>query len=164
MLLNMIGFNVLWFGLVYFGNIFIPVALIALCLHLTFVSTIKKETNYVLAVMCIGIVLDSFLTLIGVFIFNEFSLIPFWLMTLWACFAATLCHSLSFLQSSKWLQLLAGGLFAPFSYIAGSQLQAVNFGLPLINTFIILSVIWAALFILIYLLKSLIIKPEVEYV
>ena len=62
------------------------------------------------------------------FIFDDNQHIPFWLVMLWACFGATLCHSLRFLAEYKILQILVGGGFAPLSYLAGYQFQVVEFG------------------------------------
>ena len=42
-IINIVGFDFAWFGLVYWGNSFIPVALLLLCLHFYFVS--KKKIS-----------------------------------------------------------------------------------------------------------------------
>ena len=163
MVLNVIGFNLIWFGLVYWGNMFIPLAVLALTLHLRFLSTNKNEVKLIFAITIIGIIVDSLLKLTGVFMFYESVQIPFWLITLWACFAATICHSLSFLNSSKTRQLLIGGALSPLSYIAGEKLDAVEFGQSMLDTYMILAVIWAVLFLLFFKLKSFLVDAEVKH-
>jgi len=163
-IVNVIGFDLVWFGLVYWGNSFIPIALILLGLHFCFISKFKtKELQLVCIVALIGIAVDSTLQVFDVFIFESDTTLPFWLITLWACFAATLCHSLNFLQKSKILQWLIGALLAPLSYIAGNKLQAVSFSLTTESTFIILSLIWGLLMIIFFSLKHHLIDRENAY-
>ncbi|MFQ3210452.1 MAG: hypothetical protein ACI9U5_000502 [Colwellia sp.] len=164
MMLNAVGFNFAWFGLVYWGNTFIPFSLLLLSAHLYFIAKVPSELWLILSITVIGIFIDSLLQYSTLFIFASTSHLPFWLMALWACFAATICHSLQFLGKSKVLQLLVGGLFAPLSYIAGYQLQAVDFSLSPLITYLILSLIWALLFVLFFLLKENLVSVEVSYV
>ena len=163
MLINLIGFNVSWFGLVYWGNNFIPFAFILLLAHLFFQSKNYKELLLILLVSVIGIGVDSLLQQLNIFIFIEKAHIPFWLMMLWASFAATICHSLQFLASSKVLQLVIGGLISPLSYIAGNKLSAVDFGYSMLITYTLLALVWGTLFILFFYLKSKIITQEVNH-
>jgi hypothetical protein len=164
MLINAIGFNFSWFGLVYWGNNFIPFALTLLVFHLIFQSKNHKELILILLISVIGISVDSLLQQFNVFIFPEPSHVPFWLMMLWASFAASICHSLSFLASSKVLQFFLGGLISPLSYIAGNKFMVVEFGYSLLITYSILALLWGGLFILFYYVKSKIMKVEVIYV
>lgn len=164
MLINLIGFNVSWFGLVYWGNNFIPIAFLLLLSHLFFQSKNYKELLLILVVSVIGISIDSLLQQIRFFIFLESSHIPFWLMMLWACFAATICHSLNFLASSKILQLAVGGLISPLSYLAGYKFMVVDFGYSILITYAVLALVWGGLFILFYCLKGKIMKGEMSHV
>jgi len=163
MLINILGFNLSWFGLVYWGNDFIPFALILLVAHLFFQSNNAKELILILLISAIGICVDSLLQQLAVFIFPEYSHIPFWLMMLWASFAATICHSLRFLASSKVLQFFLGGLISPLSYIAGHKFMVVEFGYSLPITYLILALIWGGLFILFYYVKSKVFKGDINY-
>ncbi|WP_170235789.1 DUF2878 domain-containing protein [Colwellia demingiae] len=161
---NLVGFNLAWFGLVYWGNNFIPLSLLLLISHLFFIAKSQNELPLILLITFIGIFVDSLLVHFNIFIFANGGHIPFWLMMLWACFAATICHSLRFLTGSKALQLLVGAIFAPLSYIAGYKFQAVDFGQSMLSTYLILSVIWAVLFVLFFYLKDKIVNAEVSYV
>lgn len=161
---NLVGFNLAWFGLVYWGNNFIPLCLLLLVAHFIFIAKSQNEIPLILAITFIGISVDSVLVHFNVFIFVNGGHIPFWLMMLWACFATTISHSLRFLSTSKVLQFFVGGIFAPLSYIAGYKFQAVEFGQSMASTYLLLSVIWAGLFILFFYLKGKFIKAEVSYV
>jgi hypothetical protein len=163
-LINLIGFDFVWFGLIYWGNTFIPLALLLFSLHLFFVSKTKLKECYLICVVAsIGILVDSALQYFGVFIFKQVDILPFWLITLWFCFPATLCHSLKFLQNSKLSQLLVGFFIAPMSYLAGNELNVVTFGLTVFETFILLSFIWGLLMIIFFTLKSYLILEVPNY-
>jgi len=161
---NLVGFNLAWFGLVYWGNTFIPISLLLLIAHFRFIAKVPGELLLVAMVTVIGILVDSLLLKLDVFIFTNNNHIPFWLMMLWACFSATLCHSLRFLAGSKILQLVVGGLFAPLSYIAGQKLAAVEFGQSLTSTYLLLSLLWAVLFVLFFAIKNRLVKGKVGHV
>ncbi|WP_286267359.1 DUF2878 domain-containing protein [Thalassotalea atypica] len=154
MLINVIGFNLCWFGLVIWENSFIPVALIMLIAHIVSVNHRQHELLLILITSSIGICVDSVFQYLGFFIFSETQHIPFWLMTLWACFAATLGHSLSFLDSSYVLQSTVGAVFAPLSYIGGFKLNVVDFAQSILITYITLSTVWACLFLVFFFIKS----------
>jgi len=164
MIVNMLGFNLAWFGLVYWGNMFIPIALIMLTIHLVLLSNNKNELRLVLLITAVGITVDSLLSFSHFFIFIESAFIPLWLVVLWACFASTISHSLSFLTHSKALQVVVGFVIAPLSYIAGEKFDAVQFSHPLLETYLILGCIWAVLFICIFFLKSLFINRNQTHV
>ncbi|MEG3753440.1 DUF2878 domain-containing protein [Psychromonas arctica] len=163
MLINMLGFNLIWFGLLYWGNMFIPVALGLLVIHFKYLSKIKKEIRLVLLITVIGVSVDSFLHFINFFSFPNANFTPFWLMVLWACFASTVCHSLTFLSSSKKSQLIIGGGFAPLSYLAGEKFSMVAFTYSLPITFSVLALIWGCLFLLFFYLKSVILQRDLHY-
>ncbi|GHE81432.1 DUF2878 domain-containing protein [Thalassotalea profundi] len=154
MILNIVGLNIIWFGLVLLGDSFIPLALIALYFHITIISKVKNEIWLIVCISVVGIICDSLLQFFQLFIFESNHHLPFWLMTLWPCFAATICHSLKVLTLSKLYQMLVGALFAPLSYLAGYKLNVIDFGQSLLVTYIVLSVVWAGLFLLFFYLKA----------
>lgn len=164
MWINLIGFNLLWLGLVLIGNEFVIVAIAALFAHVYFCQHRTNEAKIIVLVAAIGTVVDTVLTQLNVFVFDNAFLIPVWLIVLWCCFAATIRHSLSFLSSSKWWQALAGACFAPLSYLAGERFGAVGFSMPMVNTFVLLSVIWSVLMVLFFYLNSKISAEENVYV
>jgi hypothetical protein len=162
-LINLVGFNLSWFGLVYWGDAFIPISVSLLLIHLYFYGQKNHELLLVLLITLIGVFVDSLLQYFNIFVFEHSTHIPLWLIALWACFAATLCHSLDFLSRHKVLQLLVGGFLAPLSYVAGYKLNAVDFTLPLTTTYLILSLIWSILFICFYAVKHSLANKEVSH-
>ena len=162
--MNVIGFDLVWFGLVYFGNAFIPIAIAMLIAHIYFISNkLSREVKLIFIVATVGCLVDWVLHLVGVFDFVGTDYLPAWLVTLWLCFAATLYHSLVILKHSKILQFLVGALLAPFSYLAGHELEAVSFGFPIFDTYFLLSVIWAILMIFFFQFMSYLDKEELSY-
>tara|TARA_R110001583_G_scaffold68686_3_gene195293 strand:- start:16133 stop:16645 length:513 start_codon:yes stop_codon:yes gene_type:complete len=162
MLFNLIGFNISWFGLVFLGKTFIPFALFWLGLHLYFCKKPLAEFKLILSITLIGTLVDSTLLFLDVLQFHDRMIIPFWLITLWATFAATIAHSLKFLANSKILQFTIGFIFPPLSYIGGASLSAVEFGYNLLVTYFILASIWGGLIVLFFSLKERFYFQEIQ--
>lgn len=154
MLFNLIGFNGSWFGLVIFGNSFVPVTLLWLVLHLNYCKNSLVELKLIVSITLLGILIDSVLLSGDILLFDTRSMIPLWLISLWAGFAATIAHSLQFLSHSKKLQFIVGFIFPPLSYIGGSSLSAVEFGNSTLITYFILAPIWGTVMIFCFLLKD----------
>jgi hypothetical protein len=150
MLVNIIGFNVSWLGLVLLGNSFIPVTLAWLAFHLYLSKHWRDELAIICFVTAIGIFVDSTLIWLDVFYFAGHNVMPPWLITLWAALGATIFNSLKFLQSSKFLQCAIGFIFPAFSYITGASLSAVELPYGHLITYFVLAPIWALLLVLIY--------------
>ena len=115
-----------------------------------FLLTDDRMTDaLVVAVVAIsGIIVDSGLTMAGLFIFESPSYgiaIPLWLAALWVAFAGTLRHSLRYFMGHWTMCALAGAIFGPLSYYGGHKLGAVEFGYPLLYGLATLSLVWALL-------------------
>lgn len=154
MLLNIIGFNISWFGLVLIGKPFIPVVFLWLGLHLCFCKTPLAEFKLIILITFIGTLVDSTLLYFDVLVFNDDLIIPFWFIMLWAAFAATIAHSLNFLAQSQLLQFCIGYLFPPLSYFAGVSLTSIEFGYNPIISYFIIAPIWGGLLVLFFHLKT----------
>jgi hypothetical protein len=154
MLFNLIGFNISWFGLVILGQSYIPFALFWLGLHLFFCKNPLAEFKLILSITFIGTLVDSTLLFLDILLFTERLIIPFWLITLWAAFSATIAHGLKFLAHSKVLQFTTGFIFPPLSYIFGASLSVVDFGYNLLVTYFVLASIWGGLMVLFFFLKE----------
>ena len=103
----------------------------------------------ILWVAILGMVVDSALTVTGVFSFSSPDyglLIPWWLLALWAGFAGTLRHSLAYFRKHYLFSFVGGAIFGPLSYAAGARLGAVEFEMGTTVTMAILSPIWAVVF------------------
>lgn len=154
MWVNLIGFNLIWLGLVAIGNSFIVVALLMLAAHLYWCANINIELCLIFIVSVIGTLVDSILTHYGVFDFAGVQPIPYWLMVLWLAFACTLSHGLRYLTGSVRLQFIIGSTLAPLSYIAGERLSAVSFGYSTLYSYFILAILWGPLMVLFYAIKG----------
>lgn len=143
---NFLGFQLVWWSCVLLGNSAVPVVLVALALHLYFHSQPRREAALVLVAACLGIVVDSALTLLGVFQFpNDTWLIPLWLIVLWFGFCATLRQGLNFLDGRYLVGAALGAIGGSTSYLSAAKLGAVELGLSWISTTVILTLIWALL-------------------
>jgi hypothetical protein len=160
MLLNIIGFNISWFGLILLEERFIPVVILWIGLHFYYCKQPMAEFKLILSVTIIGIAIDSLLLFLDVFQFSNHLIIPLWLMMLWIAFAATIAHSLQFLSRCTLLQFVIGFIFPPLSYIAGESLSSMTFGFELFITYLVLAVIWSILMMLFFKLQKKFYKQE----
>lgn len=97
-----------------------------------------------LAVVGIGILIDSFFTAIGFFRFDQSNLyLPLWMCMLWVAFATTLPLSLRMAGKSIYLSAATGAIGFPFSYYLGAKFGAVSFSLPFPMVATILTITWA---------------------
>ena len=148
-LINLVAFNLCWLGLVLIGNQFIPIALLWLFLHFYYQRQRGRELRLMLCVTLMGAGIDSLLSLLDVFRFDDVLIvplfsplfIPLWLFVLWLCFAATLNHAMRFMAHNKCWQMLAG-MLAPLSYFAGEKLGKVELPLGLLFSYLLLATIW----------------------
>ncbi|MCU7554309.1 DUF2878 domain-containing protein [Alteromonas sp. ASW11-19] len=148
-LVNFIWFQTIWLLVIFFQYEYLWV--VGLLLFAFFVVCHEPRRDGVLVILLalLGLTTDSVLTIAGVFEFPapEYGLlIPWWLVALWAAFAATLRHSLRYFRSRWLLAILGGAVFGPVSYAAGARLGAVAFGYELTTTLLILASVWAVVF------------------
>lgn len=146
---NFVGFQAIWFTAILFGNDLIWLAFLLILVHVYWVRIKEVELTFLLGCATIGIGIDSFLAVTGVYIFTpmpQFLPIPLWLVAIWLGFAATLRHSLRYLMNNTLWSVIAGAVAGPLSYFAGERLGVVDFGYGNVTTLIILSVTWAMLF------------------
>lgn len=102
-----------------------------------------------------GVIVDILLTVTGVYIFSgseQLLPIPMWLILLWLAFTATLRHSLAYLRHRYWVAAGLGAVGGTLSYIGGTTLGAVGFGMSLYTTAFLLVCIWACLMPVIFLI------------
>ncbi|MFV0597289.1 DUF2878 domain-containing protein [Shewanella sp.] len=158
-LYNALSFQCVWWTGVLFGNSALLLSIPLLVLHFILLpwgetaGAIPRDLSTMFKVGLLGIVIDSLLTLTGVF---EFKVFPSWLVCLWLHFALSVHHSLSFIRAfAIVLQAILGGVFGSLSYLAGARLHAVSLPFGEGISAIILTIIWAMLLpIFIYLSRS----------
>lgn len=144
--INLVWFQVAWFIALFFQEQAVDVLIFSLLLHFYFSRQKKADAYRLIAVTLIGSAVDALLSLYGVFFFADDSLIPFWLILLWAHFALSLQYSMAWLGAKPlWLKSLAGAIFAPLSYFAGVKFSAVALPYGDLLSLFLLAVIWSAL-------------------
>ncbi len=152
--INLLWFQLIWCVAVFFTAGGAPFLLFSLLLHFYLTPRRRQDLACLASIALIGAVADLCVSWLGFMVFPEGILLPFWLLLLWAHFAVTLNHGMSWLNKIPlYLQALFGGCFGPLSYYAGSKLGAVHFPPPEWRTLFILIVIWSAL-LPVYLLLS----------
>lgn len=142
---NLIGFQAAWWACALFGDSGALLAFAWLLGHLGLHPRRLFEMRVVLAAGTIGCLVDVALSTSGWLVFSTSSgHLPFWLIVLWGCFAATLNNSLKFLQGRLYLAALLGGIGGPLSYYAGAELGRLGFGSTL-TSLLVLAAVWALL-------------------
>jgi hypothetical protein len=160
-LFNIIGFQTGWWACVigakngypYFGPL---VMSIFLFIHFARLENRNKELLFAILVGFIGTVVDTVLlqtNLVeyrGVYIDN---IAPLWITAMWVGFAATINHSLVWLNN-KWIMSFAlGAIFGPLSYFTGIKFEALHFEISLL-TMSVLALLWGVVVPYLYYLNG----------
>ncbi|WP_338517672.1 DUF2878 family protein [Alteromonas gracilis] len=66
---------------------------------------------------------------------------------------STVYHSLTIFKGRTLLAALGGAVFAPLSYIAGARFGAVELGVSLMWSYIIIAIVWSVIFPLCFYLS-----------
>jgi hypothetical protein len=150
---NFIGFQIGWFACVlgaahgYWALGPVVVALI-LILQLRVVSNPASEIRLVLFSLILGFLFDSSLIQVGFFSLNANVLAPWgsapWMAAMWANFALTLRHSMSWLRGRYLLGAALGACCGPLAYVAGARLGAMEILAGLLPFGLALGSAWAA--------------------
>ncbi|UVL98832.1 DUF2878 domain-containing protein [Pseudomonas atacamensis] len=151
---NAVLFQLGWLACVLGGNsLWLLLALVALVIHLRWISSWAAEGRLILCVVIVGTAVDSVLRYLDVFRFADASpLIPLWLMLLWALLATTLRHCLAWSARPWWLASALGAVGGALSYYAGGRLAGVQFPYGEAATLIVIGLLWAGLFPLLHLM------------
>lgn len=155
--INLIGFQIIWWVCVLFGNTWLAITWALLGCHLLFHREPISEACYILICATIGFGIDALLTFKGIFIFQESvfqdsslkessSIPPLWLFALWISFSATLRQSLGFFSKHYVLAAILGAVGGSGSYLTAEKFDQVSFGFPTWDTGFLLAFIWLILF------------------
>jgi len=155
---NAVCFQLVWFVCVALRMPWaIPAAVVAAAVWFALVRPDASGVARLLLVVALGILVDSLLTVAGVFRFTEswgaFAgvpgadgwLCPPWLMCLWIGFATTVGVSLRPLITRLPLAVILGAVAGPLAYYVGSRLGAVSFGYSMPIALGVLALVWALL-------------------
>lgn len=144
--LNAALYQVVWFVSVLGGNDHIWAGLLLLLSHFYFSPCRRADGILVALLLGIGLLLDGTLRGIGFFRFNADGFpIPLWLMLIWMALATLPNHSLSWIKHRPVLAALFGMTGGPLAYWAGERLGAAAFQWPLVESLLLLALIWGLL-------------------
>ena len=136
---NLVGYQLVWFGVVICaarGQPWLSVALAAAFATVQWLVSSQQASDARLlacAVAC-GILLDGSLAGSGLLQYaspKPALLAPAWILALWAAFAMTLNHSMTFLRGRPLLAAAFGAVGGPLAYLGASRgFDAVAFVEP----------------------------------
>ena len=136
--------------------------LLFLTLHLFYLNPNCQEAKFIVYVLLIGTLVDTCLASTGLMsyegIYNDSirNLAPLWITAMWAGFAATINHSMSWLNNRPISGFLLGGVFGPLSYLTGSKFDIIHIHTSIFNISVILAIIWGISILVIFKLNSII--------
>lgn len=140
-------FQATWFGCVLGGAAGEAAwGVLGLAALLAFTATRCTASDGYLA-LTLGIAgfgLDSLWIGLGVLDYGPHLLAPVWIVTLWLGLALTVNHSLGWLRGRGLIASALAALAAPFTYLAGERLGAVQVLWP--PGLMVISAAWALLF------------------
>lgn len=151
-LFNLIAFQIIWTATVLGSAHLIIWPAIVLCaafvsIHFGLFKPHSSDIKLILAGIVTGIILDSIWIQTGQLSFTDqrpFAwMTPGWMIILWVGFSLTLNHSLNWLKRHPLLPILFGFFGAPFSYLIGSKLGAVQYQSSFIQVSVLLAISWA---------------------
>jgi len=166
-LFNIIGFQTGWWACVlgakngypYLGPL---VMSIFLFIHFARLENRNKELLFATLVGLIGTVVDTVLLQTG---FIEYqgvyanNIAPLWITAMWIGFAATINHSLVWLNN-KWIMSFAlGAIFGPLSYFTGIKFEALHFEISLL-TMSVLALLWGVVIPYLYYLNEKVVSNK----
>lgn len=158
MLLNYGAFQAGWFGCVWGAGAGLPwlgplVVLGAVVLHLWLARRPGREAVLLAVCALTGMIFDSALLMTGWVSYPNGAwlggLAPYWIITLWIAFGATLNLSMGWLRGRPWLSLAFGAIGGPASYYAGEALGAIDLVQPT-SALIALAVGWGLILPLLF--------------
>jgi hypothetical protein len=153
LIINFILFQIGWFACVIGAAKQLPwlgviVVAVIVTWHLTQAKQAKPEVILLLIALLIGGTYDQFMLSSGLVSYQAHgwssSLVPVWILALWAVFVTILNVSLKWMRE-KWLvAILFGAIGGPLAYVGAEKLGAVSLNhLP--ATYIALAAGWAIL-------------------
>lgn len=147
MLINIVGFQLVWFALVLGGDWFVVAALAWCGWHLRSTAD-SVERKQMLIWGTVGLSIDQLLTFVGVLQFPELALpvLPLWFVGLWLAFPTVLKHSLRWVWSGHPALTVVGAMGAAVTYVGGARLAPLELPLGDLQSFMILTVTWLLFF------------------
>ena len=146
-LVNALAFQLFWFACVLGGDDWSVAAIILYFVfhHYYFVEH-SSEWYLIILFVLLGVALDGALML-GGWLEMPHSLWslpipPPWLLGLWAGVGSLFYHCLHWGQRYPWVLSALAAISAPASYVLGADLAEVSLAEPMIETLLLMAVIW----------------------
>jgi len=155
---NLVGYQIVWFsavigasrGLWWSGVVAAGTFAI---LHLALVRQTRTQRVVDIRLMAVaigcGLLMDGSLSLSGLahYAASDIALpsggAPLWILSMWAAFALTLRHSMTFLLNRTLLAAVFGGIGGPLAYLGASRgWQAIDFAEPRWAALLTLAIGW----------------------
>ena len=169
-LFNIIGFYLCWFISFYgasINNFYLgPVSVIVfLFVHFSKVMYDRKEIIFILICLFSGFVVDSIFLNLGIIKYKGISpmssnLAPIWVVSLWACFGATIYHSFRWAKRKYLTMFFLGAVSGPFIYFSAYNMRVLFFDDNFIEVLVVISIIWSIVIPLLILISDKIIKEK----
>jgi Protein of unknown function (DUF2878) len=146
LVLNVVVYQCAWFACVLSAAahrpfIGISVAAAAVLLHLYLAPAPLREVPLILLATLAGVLFESLLVASG---WVDSTVLPLWMVALWAAFATTLNVSLRVLRRRYLLSAAIAAVGAPLAYEAGAALGAVQW-VQATPALLLVAVGWAVL-------------------
>ena len=152
-LLNVVFFQVLWLASVGGAGrgywwLGLPVLAVFLVYHFSVSTCRRADAQLLIVSVVLGFIADSVLLQFGLLRFEQpvpwLSFAPVWIVTLWAGFALTLNHSMSFFQTRPVWAVLFGFFGGPLAYyFAANVWKAAVLTAPSLHVYGALALVWA---------------------
>ncbi|MFT6155051.1 MAG: hypothetical protein ACJA0E_001550 [Bermanella sp.] len=153
---NVVFFQITWFGAAFGYEAYALISLVLLAVTQVFSpEVIKAVILGVIVAIALGLAMDSTLHMLGIYQFpdaSELSILnlPYWLLIMWAAFSLTIFTSFHWSLNRHVIFVILCALMGPFSYIAGRELNIIEFS----NNDILFMVgawgSWAVIFLVIW--------------
>ncbi|BDX08518.1 DUF2878 domain-containing protein [Planctobacterium marinum] len=151
---NFVIFQLIWIAAVIFQSAGLWACILLLAIHFAISPERKADFLRTYKAILIGITLDFTLMQAGVYVF-EGDYFPLWLVCLWIGFVLTLRHSMAWLaEKPLYWQIILGACGGTLSYLSGSRFGAVELGMGIWVTAIILVIAWGLLLPIFYRLVN----------
>lgn len=155
LLLNIAIYQAIWFLCVLLGNLGALLSLPLLALHFVFSDKRAADARMMVILGAMGLIIDGGLRAAGVLALSGWGWpIPFWLATIWLGLATLPHHSLWWMRSRVFVNILFGAIGGPLAYWGGAKIGAASFPLPLDYSLFVLAVIWAVVWPLVMFLAE----------
>ena len=142
--LNALIFQLVWFAAILLQQEAWPYVSALLLLHFYLSPTRRQDLPLLVGVSLVGMLVDSALSLSGVFVFADQAVLPLWLAFIWFHFSVALNHSLAWLRRLPILLVaVIGSISGSLSYLAGYRLGAVELPLGALSSALIIGALWA---------------------